>query len=132
MLDLANAAFAATGVRQGRTKVGRDVVFRMGSPTLVHDLVRVGAHRATSILVMMTAQDEAEGGAAAGGADSSASVRTVLALRNVILSQQRPLEFFLTRCCAWWWNWTPLARTSTKPPSLALPAAEWPTPKTSA
>ena len=36
------------------------VVCRIGDPTDPHDLFRVGAHRATSILVMLTDEDTQE------------------------------------------------------------------------
>ena len=52
MTDMINDAFSERCIKQKRTKVGRDVIFRVGDPTSAHDLVRVGAHEATSILIM--------------------------------------------------------------------------------
>lgn len=48
--------------------------------------MRVGAHTATSILVMLTEVDKEESGSSTGSTDHSASIRCVLALRNVITS----------------------------------------------
>jgi hypothetical protein len=79
-------AFDARNIPHRYTEVGRDVVVRQGDPTSAHDLVRVAAHHATSILVMMTSVDEAEQAISEGTADNSATIRTVLALRNVIFS----------------------------------------------
>ena len=60
METIIGAAFAERSISPKRTKIGRDVVFRKGDPTLSHDLVRVGAHRATSVIVMMNDVDAAE------------------------------------------------------------------------
>ena len=38
----------------------RDIICRIGDPSNTVDLVRVGAHRASSILIMMTEKDEEE------------------------------------------------------------------------
>ena len=57
-------------------------LYLQGDPCLQHDLVRVAAHKATSVLIMMT-QTDFEGKEESGGATSnSATIRTCLALRN--------------------------------------------------
>mmetsp|Transcript_35074 Transcript_35074/g.45218 ORF Transcript_35074/g.45218 Transcript_35074/m.45218 type:complete len:848 (-) Transcript_35074:709-3252(-) len=94
MEDLVLASFQAVGISSKITKIGRDIIFRKGNPSLAHDLVRVGAQNATSILVMMTDEDKNENGDASGLTDNSATLRTVLALRNVILANGNPEETF--------------------------------------
>jgi hypothetical protein len=66
--------------------VGRDVIFRRGDPTVAHDLVRVGAHNATSILVMLNERDAHERKESQNQTENSATLRCVLAIRNVIYS----------------------------------------------
>ena len=46
------------GISPNRTKLGQNIICRIGDPTNVNDLIRVGAHRAAAILVMMTDQDQ--------------------------------------------------------------------------
>lgn len=87
-------AFDERNIPQRYTEVGKDVVVRQGDPTNAHDLVRVAAHHATSILIMMTAVDEEEQEASIGTADNSATIRTVLALRNVVYSNGNVSETF--------------------------------------
>ena len=53
-------ALAARNISPKRTKLGWDIVVRIGDPTSVHDLIRVNAHKATSIMVMMTHHDHEE------------------------------------------------------------------------
>jgi len=67
-------------------QVGRDVIFRRGDPTVAHDLVRVGAHNACSVLVMMTDRDKQERMESQESTENSATLRCVLSLRNVIYS----------------------------------------------
>lgn len=54
MEELTREAFSERGITGERTKVGRDVIFRKGDPCSAHDLVRVAAHEATSIMVSST------------------------------------------------------------------------------
>ena len=51
MDHLIGEALLERGISPKRTQIGWDVVCRIGDPTEPHDLLRVGAHRATSILV---------------------------------------------------------------------------------
>ena len=95
MEQIIGAAFAERSINPKRTKIGRDVVFRKGNPCSNHDLVRVGAHKATSVLVMMTEVDAAEQ-EEEGALPNSATVRTVLALRNIIYSNGGPEQAIMT------------------------------------
>ena len=58
----------------------------MGNPASVHDLIRVNAHKATSIMVMMTEQDNKETEDSNGKVTNGATLRTVLAMRHVLYS----------------------------------------------
>lgn len=53
-------ALAGAGISKKRTRVGRDIICRVGDPCVVGDLQRVGAHRAKAILVQMTEADREE------------------------------------------------------------------------
>ena len=77
----------------GRTKIGRDMIFRKGDPTQNHDLVRVAAHKATSICIMMTEHD-AKAISEGGKTHNSETIRTVLALRNLVFANGEPEETF--------------------------------------
>jgi len=65
-----------------RRQVGFDVVFRRGDPCLAHDLVKVAAHRASAVLIMMTEVDNEESRQADGATRNSATIRCLLSLRN--------------------------------------------------
>jgi hypothetical protein len=77
---------AERGINPRRTKIGRNIICRVGDPTNVNDLIRVGAHRAAAILVMMTAQDEKEEDESEGSIQNGATLRAVLALRHVFFT----------------------------------------------
>lgn len=77
-------AFARRGVTPEFTMLGRDVVVRRGDPCAAHDLIRVAASKATSILVMMNKVDRWEQEELEGSVKNSATIRCLLALRNVI------------------------------------------------
>jgi len=85
-------ALLERGISPGRTKVGTDVVCRIGNPTEPHDLLMVGANRAKSILVMMTTEDASIQSESAGLVKCGASLRTLLALRNVIFGEVGPRQ----------------------------------------
>ena len=87
MEELVDSAFRERGITSMR--LGRNVVFRKGDPAKAHDLVRVAAHRATSVLIMMTEVDLEESEESGGTTTNSASIRCVLSLRNVIYSNGR-------------------------------------------
>lgn len=91
MTAIVAASFSSQNISPHRTKLGRDVVFRKGDPCNNHDLVRVAAHKAKHVVVMMTAKDEAEALANPGSASNSATTRTVLALRNIVYSHGKVL-----------------------------------------
>ena len=100
MEDLTRNNFAERGINPKRTMVVRDVIFRCGDPCSAHDLVRVAAHEATSILIMMTEKDEKEEEESAnedgkGILPNSATLRCLLSLRNIIYSNSNlPNETF--------------------------------------
>mmetsp|Transcript_16355 Transcript_16355/g.19346 ORF Transcript_16355/g.19346 Transcript_16355/m.19346 type:complete len:1124 (+) Transcript_16355:43-3414(+) len=91
-------AFSEGKVRSKRTKIGRDVIIREGDPTTTHDLLRVSAQNATSVAIMMTENDEMESSLSNGRISNSATIRTVLALRNVMYSNGDPVETFESDC----------------------------------
>ena len=59
---------------------------RVGNPALVHDLIRVNAHKATSIMVMMTEEDAKETEDSNGKVMNGATLRTVSSLTITISS----------------------------------------------
>ena len=77
---------AERGIVPWRTKIGRDVICRVGNPTKVNDLLRVGAHRAAAILVMMTEYDQREETESNGRIFNGATLRTTLALRHTLFT----------------------------------------------
>ena len=60
-----------------------------GDPCNSHDLVRVAAHKATAVVIMMTDVDAAEADEE-GAITNSATIRCVLALRNTVYSNGGP------------------------------------------
>ncbi len=78
-------ALLERGIKPSRTRVGWHIICRVGNPTDTHDLLRIGAHRATSILVMMTEEDGAEKERSHGVITGGATLRTLLAVRRVLL-----------------------------------------------
>jgi hypothetical protein len=73
------------GIDPKRTTVGENVVVRVGNTSDANDLMRVGAHRAAAILVMVNKEDahfEAEDGIVENGA----TLRCMLALRYVLFN----------------------------------------------
>ena len=77
---------AERGINPKRTKLGRNIICRVGNPTNVNDLIRVGAHRASAILVMMTERDTKEEDESDGRIHNGATLRTTLALRHVLFT----------------------------------------------
>jgi len=86
MQAIVGNAFTERAINPQRTKIGRDVIFRKGDPSDNHDLVRVAAHKAVAICVMMNESDTEEQGIDEAAVSNSATLRTVLALRNIIFS----------------------------------------------
>ena len=83
---------AQRGVDPSRTMVGWDVVCRVGDPADVHDLVRVRAHEATSIVVMVTDEDTKELEESQGDIENGHTIRTILALRRVMVGSASSQE----------------------------------------
>jgi len=79
-------AFAERGIMPRRTKIGQNVICRIGDPTNVNDLIRVGAHRAAAIVVMLTSQDNQEEEYSNGDIQNGATLRCVMALRHVLFT----------------------------------------------
>jgi hypothetical protein len=77
---------AERGINPKRTKLGQNIICRIGDPTNVNDLIRVSTHRAAAILVMMTEQDETEEDESDGMIQNGATLRTCLALRHVLFT----------------------------------------------
>ena len=57
-------------------------------PTECHDLIRVGAHKAASIITMMIERDREESDLSGGELRNGATTRTILALRQVIFTNE--------------------------------------------
>mmetsp|Transcript_164805 Transcript_164805/g.523926 ORF Transcript_164805/g.523926 Transcript_164805/m.523926 type:complete len:489 (-) Transcript_164805:324-1790(-) len=84
MHDALEQAFSENGMSSSHTRIGYDVVCRIGDPTTPQDLQRVGAHRARAILLQMTVRDVQEFEAEEGGVQNGATLRTLLALRVLL------------------------------------------------
>ena len=67
------------------TTVGKNIICRIGDPQNIYDLIRVSAHRAAAIIVMMNDYDTDVLNSSKGRIESGATIRTSLALRNVLL-----------------------------------------------
>ena len=76
------------GINPKRTRMGWDVVCRVGNPCSIHDLVRANVHNATSIITMMTEKDAEEEAKSDGRIQNGASIRTILALRSVLMGSR--------------------------------------------
>ena len=86
-LQLANA-MAERGIDPRRTAIGTNIICRVGNPTQVNDLIRVAAHRAGAIVVMLTEEDKKEADYSNGSLHNGATLRCVLALRHVIFTNK--------------------------------------------
>jgi hypothetical protein len=98
MEEIIAKAFSEAKILKRRTKLGLDVIVREGDPTTTHDLLRVSAQNATSVAIMMTELDEREAALSNGRISNSATIRTVLALRNVMYSNGDPAVTFDPDC----------------------------------
>jgi hypothetical protein len=83
-------ALSERGIDPRRTRIGKHIVCRIGNPTDPHDLLKAGAHRATSILCMMTELDKQEEKDTDGVIKGGATLTTLLALRHVMLKMVNP------------------------------------------
>eukprot|EP00605_Chrysophyceae_sp_TOSAG23-4_P001407 GSChrysophyteH1.ASY1.ANO1.1533.1 assembled CDS len=72
------------GIDTKRTRIGSNIICRVGDPTNVNDLIRAGAQRASAILVMLTKQDEREEDYSDGQIRNGATLRCTLALRHIV------------------------------------------------
>jgi len=90
-------ALAERGITPARTKVGWDIICRVGDPRNVHDLIRVGAQCATSICLMLTDMDSEEQELSHNKITNGASVRSLLALRHVLYTSQEFATTFHSR-----------------------------------
>ena len=77
---------AERGIDPRRTRIGRDIICRVGNPTNVNDLIRVGAHKASAILIMMSKMDQVEEEESDGTIQNGATLRVLLALRHVLFT----------------------------------------------
>ena len=77
---------AERGIDNNRTKLGQNIICRIGDPTNVNDLIRVGTHRAAAILVMLTEQDEKEEDESDHMIFNGATLRSCLALRHILFT----------------------------------------------
>jgi hypothetical protein len=96
MDEALGTALAERGISPKRTKIGWDVVCRVGDPTSVHDLVRVNAKNAKAIMLMMTEEDEYEFAESDGKIVNGATIRTMLALRSCLCASKEEMERFDT------------------------------------
>merc|ERR1719188_2744588 len=83
---LIDQGFAERGISRKRTRLGSDVVCRVGDPCDVQALLRVGAHRAAGI-VLNLAQDDAKD---QDGLLCAESIRVLMALRLIMYSSNPP------------------------------------------
>lgn len=79
-------AFTSRSISRTRTRIGRDIVCRVGDPASAKDLARVSADTAAHVLIMMSEQDEIEEAETRGKISNGASLRTLLALRHVLFT----------------------------------------------
>ena len=86
-IRLANA-LQERGINPRRTKIGQNIICRVGDPTNVIDLIRVGAHRAAAIVVMLTDKDNEEEDYSDGAIQNGATLRCALALRHVVFGNR--------------------------------------------
>jgi hypothetical protein len=86
------AALAERGISPHRTCIGWDVVCRVGKPDDPHDLIRVNAHEATAILITTTEKDLEMEHKSNGKLKNGATIRTLLALRHVLYSNEHALD----------------------------------------
>ena len=68
------------------TKLGQNIVCRVGDPRRIPDLLRAGAHKASSIITMLTDRDKNERLESDGESINSSTLRTVLCLRRILFS----------------------------------------------
>jgi len=87
MEEALSQGFGERGISRARTKLGRDVVCRVGDPTDVQDLQRVGAHRANAVVLQLAQADQAPDVSAV---TCGMTLRTLMALRFVLYTCRSP------------------------------------------
>jgi len=92
MHRMLSKTMAERGINPARTKLGQNVICRVGDPTNCNDLVRVGAHRAAAIITMMTDRDIKESDLSGGKIENGATLRTALAIRHVLFANPYNIE----------------------------------------
>lgn len=83
---LLNNAMVERGILPWRTKIGQNIICRVGDSTNVSDLLRVGVHTAAAIIVMQTEADREIEESSERAIQNGATVRTTLAIRYNILT----------------------------------------------
>ena len=81
-----NRVFKEKGIEKFRTKIGQNVICRVGDPTSMDDLMRVGAHHSDAILVQVTNEDVLQEDSSFGKILNGGTVRAALALRNTCIA----------------------------------------------
>eukprot|EP00927_Polykrikos_kofoidii_P005443 TRINITY_DN12158_c0_g1_i2.p1 TRINITY_DN12158_c0_g1~~TRINITY_DN12158_c0_g1_i2.p1 ORF type:complete len:774 (+),score=81.57 TRINITY_DN12158_c0_g1_i2:50-2371(+) len=72
------------GITGGNTRIGTDVICRIGDPTEPHDLLRVGGHRAVAVLTLLTEGDIEEEEQSNGSIKNGTTLRALLALKLIL------------------------------------------------
>lgn len=83
-------AFSERGLPAWRTRLGTDIICRIGDPTDFQDLQRMRPHRAVAILLQMGDADHDEARRHEGIVTNGMTLRVLLALRVSLFSAQPP------------------------------------------
>ena len=78
-------AMSESGIKR-RTKIGSNIICRVGDPTDVNDLLRVAVQRASAILVQVTPLDRVKEELTLGKMRNGATCKVALSVRNAVLS----------------------------------------------
>lgn len=93
MQDRIREGLSERGMSSNTFQIGSDLICRLGDPSSVHDLVKVGVMYASAILCMMTEQDEQEFEMSGGKIENGATLRTLLAIRHILFTTDNVLHF---------------------------------------
>lgn len=96
MHELLSRAFEERGIDPKRTKIGQNVICRVGDPTNVFDLINVSAHKAAAIITMMTHEDDEEEEQSNYKLQNGATMRVALALRHALFTNDFEQATLLT------------------------------------
>lgn len=69
------------GISAQRTSIGKNIICRVGDPTSVHHLLRVGVHQASAVLLHLPHEDAVDHQENKGEVNNGATLRTLLAIR---------------------------------------------------